>query len=132
MTEFNMNLSDVYNDAFDNYGGTYAFENEFWGKPNFGTGYMVSLFGLELKVPFAEFALWRLNAFVDNRRDEFNPAIAAGPAFLGIWITEEDGTEYVYMDISVHFEDEEKAEAFARDQMQLAYWDCKAGIAITL
>lgn len=119
-----LNITDVFEDAANNGGGTYArsFDTDLWTRREAKTGYYVSLFGFERKIPVTEFYPWVLDSYINNRADEFESA------FLGIW---EDGDD-VYLDVSIWCEDEETAERIANENMQLAYWDCFAGRAIEI
>jgi hypothetical protein len=119
-----LNVSDILTHAAENGGGTYTrtFDDDFWLTVQKSDGYMVSLFGFELKVPQSELTVWRLTEFIKNRAEEFEYA------YLGIWQDDDD----VYLDVSIWVRDEETAERLAIQNAQLAFWDCREGKAITL
>jgi hypothetical protein len=81
-----LNVSDILTHAAENGGGTYTrtFDDDFWLTVQKSDGYMVSLFGFELKVPQSELTVWRLTEFIKNRAEEFEYA------YLGIWQDDDD------------------------------------------
>lgn len=76
------------------------------------TGYMVSRWGTEQKIPVAEFNDVELSRYATGHVLDVNE-------FYGAWVS--DGI--VYLDISVNFRDESLAMFTAQVNEQLAIWD---------
>jgi hypothetical protein len=76
------------------------------------SGFMVSLFGAEQKIPMGEFNDIELSRYAYEHK--LNPG-----EFIGAWVS--DG--FVYLDISVNIRDESLAMGTAISNRQLAYWD---------
>jgi hypothetical protein len=117
-----LNVSDILTHAAENGGGTYTrtFDDDFWLTVQKSDGYMVSLFGFEMKIPQNELTVWRLNEFIKNRSEKFEYA------YLGIW---QDGND-VYLDVSIYVKNRDTARQIAVENAQLAFWDCEKGEAI--
>lgn len=88
------------------------------GELNPATGYMCALVGFEKQVP----RVWNsydLQQVVNEWLSDIQYT-GDSAAFIGLW--ENDGT--LYLDLSQHFVDRNKAIAMGHQRNQLTIWDC--------
>lgn len=89
------------------------------GELNPTTGYMCALVGFEKQVP----RVWNsydLQQVVNEWLSDIQYT-GDSAAFIGLW--ENEGT--LYLDLSQHFVDRDKAVAMGYQRNQLAIWDCE-------
>lgn len=106
-----MNFQKVLESAILNDGISYSINS---GTCNPNSGYMVSKFGCE--TISQSITLDIILAYVKHNLDE----LANDESYLGIWL--KDGQWY--LDVSVNIYHLDYAVKFARDNKQLAIWDC--------
>ena len=88
------------------------------GELNPVTGYMCALVGFEKQVP----RVWNMFDLQQVLNEWLSEIQYTGEsaAFIGLW--ENDGT--LYLDLSQHFVDRNKAIAMGHQRNQLTIWDC--------
>jgi hypothetical protein len=116
-----MNLQSVLNKALLNNGISYSIN---YGNDEVNVGYMVSKFGCETISQTLN-----LDIVINYVKHNLNE-LCNDEAYLGIWLT--DGNWY--LDVSFNILDLNEAIQFAKDNKQLAIWDCanKCEIKISL
>lgn len=82
------------------------------------TGYMCALVGFEKQVPVV-WSSYDLQQVVNKWLSDIQYT-GESAAFIGLW--ENDGI--LYLDLSQHFVDREKAVVMGYQRNQLAIWDC--------
>jgi hypothetical protein len=94
------------------------------GDVNPKRGFMASVKGYELKVP-DESNLFEVGIeYVKNNAHK----LMENGMYLGLWF--DDG--YAYFDVSRNFNTMTRAMKFARENEQLAIWDCKRNEGLSL
>ena len=114
-----MNFKSVLDKALAENGISYSIN---LGTCNPNSGYMVSKYGCETISQSLTFDI--IIAYVKHNLDE----LADDDAYLGIWL--KDGQWY--LDVSFNILHLDYAVKFARENKQLAIWDCANCEEITL
>ena len=90
------------------------------------TGYMVSIDGYEEKHECSNI----LNHVVRDYVVRYSEILSDGETYLGGWLDKQTST--VYLDVSMHISDLQEAIEFARNNNQIAIYDCKNKTEIRL
>lgn len=88
------------------------------GELNPTTGYMCALAGFEKQVP----RVWNSYDLQQVLNEWLSEISYTGDSAASIGLWENDGT--LYLDLSQHFVDRDKAVAMGHQRNQLAIWDC--------
>lgn len=87
------------------------------GEINPDTGYMVSLQGHECKLPILD------TLGVVQYIKDVSERLITDECYIGSWFNEQD--ELWYLDVSVQVDNLEEAFRIARENKQIAFWDCE-------
>ena len=111
-----MNLNNFLPTVFKKGGASY---NITTGESNPKTGYMVAIDGYEERHDFSNI----LNHVVRDYIVRYSEILSDGETYLGGWL---DRPAFeVCLDVSMHIPDLQEAIEFARNNNQIAIYDCK-------
>lgn len=111
-----MNLSSFLSTVLENGGASY---NITTGDTVPNTGYMVSIDGYETRYDCFTIT----DNEVRNYIVTYNEILSDGETFLGGWL--DALADEVCLDVSIHIADLEEAVEYARNNNQIAIYDCK-------
>jgi hypothetical protein len=111
-----MNLNSFLPRIFKNGGASY---NITTGASTPKTGYMVGIDGYEERHECSSV----LNYAIRNYVLTYSEILSHGDTFLGGWLDKQ--ANEICLDVSIHIADREEAVEFARNNNQIAIYDCK-------
>lgn len=119
------NLINFKNSILIDGGASY---NLLTGEFNPNDGYMVSIKGHELVTPYNPLGLqYDIAQYIKQKADILISGIT-NDKFIGAWVYDDN----LYLDVSVKLQDRADAEQLARDNEQIAFFDCNSGTSIKL
>lgn len=119
------NLINFKNSIIENSGASY---NLLSGEFNPNNGYMVSIKGHELKIPYnTEGLQYEIAQYIKTKADILISGLSENK-FIGAWLN--DG--YLFLDVSIKVDTLNEAIQLGRENNQLAIFDCSNGKEITL